>query len=538
MGTTRWIVATLLAMAVGACGQTNSPPQGPANAPAPGIADASLADLVGMLERGQTRSVTLVQAYLDRIEAYDRDHDGRPGLASILSVNREAVALAATLDAERAAGKLRGPLHGVPIMLKDNIATADLPTTQGAIAFADYRPRHDATVTRRLRDAGAIILGKASLSEFAWTASSSESGLRGQVRNPYDPSRTTTGSSGGTAAAVAAGFAPAGLGTDTAGSIRNPSVHQGLVGLRPTHGLISLAGVTAQVAPMDTVGPMTRTVADTALLLDVIAGSDARDPYTADADAQRPPSYAALLHDTALQGRRIGMVTNGTYWGTGQDYGRHEPSHREVIALVQEAINELKRQGATVVGITLPDRIQGRSWRYERYWMDLSLASEDAVWPDGLAALTPPATVLSVSDYLADGRAIADIRAYADRLRTQADPSPRDLADDDARRAEGLAILQALFEQHDLDALVTPTDTLTALPLDDLHAHRNGNLGLASGLGLPAVTVPAGFAGNGLPAGLQFIGLPYSEASLLALAYDYEQATPHRRPPQGMPELE
>lgn len=522
--------------AAGAAGAAPAAARTAATRP-PAVADASIADVLAWLERGETTSAALVRAYLDRIEAYDRDREGRPGLAAIITVSPDALAQARTLDAERAAGHLRGPLHGVPIVIKDNIATADMPTTQGAVAFAEYRPHRDATVVRRLREAGAIVIAKASLSEFAWTSTSSESGLRGQARNPYDLQRTTTGSSGGTAAAVAAGFAPAGLGTDTSGSIRNPSVHQALVGLRPTHGLVSLAGVTAQVAPMDTVGPMTRTVADAALLLDLMAGTDARDPYTAEADARRPGSYAASLNDTALHGRRIGVVANASYWGEDRDYGSHEQTRRQVVALVRQAVTELERQGATVVEVQLPDRIPGRAWRYVRHWMDASLASEQAAWPQGLAALTPPADRLTVSDYLEDGRAIGDIRDYGEALLAQPEPATADLAADDALRAQGLSLLHALFERHRIDALVTPTDTLTALPLEDLDAHRNGNLSLASGLGLPAVTVPAGFAADGLPAGLQLIGLPYSEAALLAMAYDYEQATRHRRAPASTPAL-
>lgn len=495
------------------------------------IADASIADILGWLEQGQTTSSALVAAYVARIETYDKPHDGRPGLASVIAVNPEALALARKLDAERAAGRLRGPLHGVPILIKDNIGTVDMPTTNGSVAFATYRTHQDATVTKRLREAGAIIIAKANLSEFAWTSVNSESSLRGQARNPYDPSRTTTGSSGGSASAVAAGFAPASLGSDTSGSIRNPANHQALVGLRPTHGLVSLAGVTAQVSVMDTVGPMTRTVRDTALLLDVLAGSDPRDAYTAGSDAHRPASYAGALRDDALQGARIGVVTNPRYWGEGKDYGKRAGEHQQVVALVRQAVADLKRQGATVVEIEVPEQLSGRRWQSERYWMDRFLAREPADWPQGLAALTAPADVLSVSDYLKDGRAIESIQSSEQHLLTQKDPDAAALAADDARMAQGRVVLQQLFERNNITALVYPTDAMAAIPLDELGSYHNATLGVAPGLGAPAITVPAGFTREGLPAGLQFMGLPFSEPQLLALAHAYEQATHHRRAP-------
>ncbi len=503
----------------------------------PALVNASITDLVRSLANGDTTSTALVQGYLARIEAYDNAHDGMPGLGAVISVNPNALALARTRDDERAAGKLRGPLHGVPIIIKDNIGTADMPTTNGSIAFATYRNAADATVVARLRDAGAIVIAKANLSEFAWTANSSESSIRGHARNPYDPSRTTTGSSGGTAAAVAASFAPGGLGSDTWGSIRNPSNHQALVGLRPTHGLVSLAGVTAQISVLDTVGPMTKTVSDAALLLDTIAGTDPRDAYTAKADRHIPASYLAGLSDTALKGKRIGVVTNGAYWGEGKSYGAQDSDHQQVVALIKEAIAELERQGATVVEVAVPDTVVGRGWKAERYWMDRFLATEQAAWPAGLAALTAPSAVLTVSDYLKDGRAIESIRASADDLLSQADLTADDLADDDAREAKGRAALQALFDRYRIVALAYPSDPAAALPLDDADAFRNTNHGLASSLGVPAITVPAGFTRSGLPAGLQLLGLPYSEAELLAYAYDYEQATLHWRAPTSTPEL-
>lgn len=495
------------------------------------IADAGIADILGWLEAGQTTSSALVAAYLSRIERYDNPHDGVPGLASVIAVNPDALALARTLDAERAAGRLRGPLHGVPILIKDNIGTADMPTTNGSIAFATYRTHQDATVTRRLREAGAIIIAKANLSEFAWTSVNSESSLRGEARNPYDPSRTTTGSSGGSASAVAAGFAPASLGSDTSGSIRNPANHQALVGLRPTHGLISLAGVTAQVSVMDTVGPMTRTVRDNALLLDVLAGSDPRDPYTAGSDAHRPASYVRALRDDALRGARIGVVTNPRYWGEGKQYGKRLDEHQQVVALVREAVAELKRQGATVVEIEVPEQFGGRRWQSERYWMDRFLANEAADWPQGLAALTAPVDVLSVSDYLKDGRAIKSIQSSEQHLLTQKTPDAAALAEDDTRMLQARATLQALFERHGISALVYPTDAMAAIPLAELGSYHNATLGVAPGIGAPAITVPAGFTREGLSAGLQFMGLPFSEPQLLSLAHAYEQATHHRRAP-------
>ncbi|MEL6248952.1 MAG: amidase family protein, partial [Cyanobacteria bacterium J06627_15] len=304
---------------------------------------ATIPELQAAMAAGDLTSEQLVQRYLDRIEAYD---DQGPAISALISVNPNALAEAAALDAEREAGNLRGPLHGIPIILKDNYDTADMPTTAGSVVLEGSLPPDDAFVVARLRDAGAIILGKANMSEFAFSYGRlGYSSLGGLTLNPYDLTRNASGSSSGTAAAIAANFAVLGTGTDTAGSIRGPASVTGLVGIKPTQGLISRDGIVPLTLSFDVAGPMAKTVTDAAIALGIMAGPDPNDPRTAESEGSYYTDYTQFLDADALAGARIGVARQ--FMG----------GNPEVDALTEAAIEQLEAAGATVVDITFPEEL-------------------------------------------------------------------------------------------------------------------------------------------------------------------------------------
>lgn len=513
-----------------------------ASAPRPDVVELTIAQTTTLLSSGRTTSAALVKEYLARIAAYDGDTTTAPGLHAVIASNPTAAADAAALDKERAAGRVRGPLHGVPIVVKDNIDLVGMPTTNGAVAFATYKPKNDSTVVKKLLAAGAVIIAKTNLSEFAWSGSDAKSGLGGEVRNPYDRAKTSSGSSGGTASAVAASYATAGLGTDTYGSIRNPSGNQGLVGVRPTHGLVSLAGVTAQISPLDTVGPMTKSVEDAAIILDVIAGYDPSDPFTKKAIGKAPESYAAELSTTSLRGKKILTFSNARFHGgTSTD----RPEERAEVARVQAAaLAEMEAQGATIEEVELTSEqissISGRGWVGFGHYLDEFFANNDAVWPKGLAAKAEPIDELTTADYVADGRYTEQIAPDASWLLSTVDVTQQTLDAQQAREDSARAAWKALLNAYDADAVALPNDTLAA---SDVTADPAGysdsstNAGYASGLGVPAIALPVGQTSAGLPVSVQLIGALWSEADLLSYAYDYEQATHVRKAPRTTPEL-
>src|SRR5581483_8034190 len=341
------------------------------------VMEKSIPELAADLDRGAVTSHALVQAYLDRIAAFD--HAG-PALNAMIAVNPHALADADRLDAERRAGTRRGLLHGIPVVVKDNYDTADMPTTAGSTALLGSRPERDAFQVRRLREAGAIIIGKTNLHEFA-RGITTVSSLGGQTRNPYDPTRNPGGSSGGTGAAVAADFAAAGLGTDTCGSIRYPAAHNNLVGLRPTMGLSSRSGIIPLAHSQDVGGPLARTVVDVAILLDATAGADPDDPVTRDADAHRPASYRAALDAGALRGARIGVLH--ALFGD-------EPEDQRVGSVVCTALAAMAQRGAQLIDLDdgpFPSEADVSVIRYE-FKFDL----------DDYLRRTPGAPVRSLAD--------------------------------------------------------------------------------------------------------------------------------------------
>ncbi|MFS4504704.1 amidase [Clavibacter sp. Sh2141] len=512
--------------AAGAAGAT-----GAADATPPAVVDLGVADALALLESGATTSVELTRAHLARIEAYDRAYGNQPGLAAVITVNDGALATAAELDAERAAGTIRGKLHGVPIVVKDNHATADMPTTAGSAALRGYRTEEDATAVARLRAAGAIILAKTNMSEFAWHGTYTLSSARGRTANPYDQRNSASGSSGGTGAAVAAAYAPAGLGTDSCGSILGPAAHQGLVGYRPTMGLTSTAGILPLSPRQDVSGPLTTTVADAALLMEVLAGRDPADPLTAIADEQATDAYVAGLSTTALAGKRIGWVR----WDIAEDPER--PGLAETNALMEQAAADLRAQGAEVVEVPLTQEfvegtLQSGGWRDIRPSIDRFLAETPATWPARLSARTEPADVLSFADVIADRPSALTDTDIAYFLSHEDIPNAdyeRSIAEQDA----GKAAMDRFFVEHEVDALAMPVSATSATPTWAGTTYCD----VGANTGIPTISVPAGTTSTGAPVGLELAAPRSRDGDLLAMAYAYEQATRHRVAPASTPEL-
>ncbi|HLG05106.1 MAG TPA: amidase family protein [Gemmatimonadales bacterium] len=477
------------------------------------VYEATITELQAAMHAGRVTSVQLVEAYLRRIEAYD--HQG-PALNALIRLNPRARAEAAALDAERRERGSRGPLHGIPVILKDNYDTADLPTTGGLLALAGLTPPRDAFVVGRLREAGAVILGKANLHELA-AGITTVSSLGGQTRNPYDPRRCPGGSSGGTGAAVAASFAAVGWGTDTCGSIRIPAAYGSLFGLRPSEGLVSRAGILPLSHTQDTGGPLARTAMDLAIAMDVTVGPDSADPVTSALRTRPVPRFADSLRADALAGARVGVLTN--YF---------QDSDPDVIAVVRAALADMKRRGAEIVDVTIPafDSLMARS-RAVDYETKFDLV-------DYLARV-PEAPVKGVGDIMATGLHLSALGA---RLRRIDSAGVRDSEAYRAALAKRSLIrnrIVALLDSLRLDALAYPT--MRRRPALIGEPQPGGTCELSAHTGLPALSLPAGFTADGLPVGLELLGRPFADARLLAMAYSFEQAGARRRPPLTTPAL-
>ena len=489
---------------------------GRATAQAPARAqvfEQSIVELQASLTAGRVSSVQLVDAYLARIAAYDA---GGPGLNSILRQNPRARAEAARLDAERRAGRVRGPLHGIPVVLKDNYTTIDLPTSGGSLGLAGLVTPDEGPVVARLRQAGAIVIGKTNMHELA-AGITSISSLGGQTRNPYDPRRCPGGSSGGTGVAVAASFAAVGWGSDTCGSIRIPAAYNSLFGLRPTQGLVSRAGVLPLSHTQDIPGPLARTVMDLAIALDVTVGYDPADSTTAVLRERPPPRFVEALHSASLRGVRLGLL--GNYLGDAD---------QDIRDTVRAAATAMKAAGAELVEVTIPgfdSLVAGTSVLNFETKYDLS---------DFLARI-PGAPAGSLGELLDRG-------LYHDamevRLRRADTVSARDseayrkaLAKRTVLRDRIVAVLDSLR----LDALVYPTMQRRPVLIGDPQA--GGTCQLSAQSGLPALTAPAGFTDDGLPVGLELIGRPFDDTRLVAMAGAFEALGPRRRSPPFAPAL-
>jgi Asp-tRNA(Asn)/Glu-tRNA(Gln) amidotransferase A subunit family amidase len=479
-----------------------------------------------------TRRITcraLVEQYLRRIDAYDKSG---PALNAVQTVNASALRDAERLDAQFASSGPVGSLHCVPMLVKDQVETRGMPTTYGSAIFLDFVPARDATVVDRLRRAGAIIVGKSTMGEFASGYVGSAFGV---VRNAYDPTRIASGSSGGTGAGIAANFAAVGIGEDTGGSIRGPAAVHSLVGLRPTVPLVSRFGMMPARPTTDTLGPIARSVKEAAVVLDVVAGYDANDPVTAAAVGQVPETYTKFLTPDGLKGARIGVVRDPLD-------PRADPTSadfKQVRAVIDRALADLERLGAELVDpVAVPD-VAARSARL----YDDNVYETEAATNDYLAQ-HPNAPAKTLSDILVSGK-VAPARArvlmrvvghsvhelgYLELLLAR-ETLRRDVLT--AMASKGLdALVYATFDHQ---PILIPTDATTRTVLDS--SGPGNNRRLSPVLGFPALTVPAGFTDDGLPVGLEFMSREFSEPLLFKLAYAYEQGTHHRRPPTTTPAL-
>lgn len=489
------------------------------------VVEASVTELQAALSRGTLTSLQLVTAYLARIKAIDRSG---PKINSIIELNPDAKAIAAELDRERKTQGPRGLLHGIPVLLKDNIATADrMQTSAGSLALLGAAAVKDAFIVKKLRDAGAVILGKTNLSEWAnirsTRSTSGWSARGGLTRSPYALDRNTSGSSSGSAASMAASLATIAVGTETDGSITSPASLASLVGIKPTVGLVSRAGIVPIAPSQDTAGPMTRSVADAAALLSVLAGPDAQDPATQEA-GQYQRDYTRFLDLDGLKGKRIGVVRS-------QFAGQSDL----VSSLVEAELAVLKARGAILVEVAeIPN-----SAKYADSELAVLLFELKASLPKYLATYAPGSPIKSLADVIAfnEKNSAQELPYFGQELFVNAQ-AKGDL--DSPEYKEALANnlkfareqgLDKVLADNQLDALVAPTGELAWLT-DFIHGDSSGNsfTSPAAVAGYPHITVPAGFS-KGLPCGLSFVGKAWSEPTLIAMAYAYEQASRRRRPP-------
>ncbi|PHX65289.1 MAG: amidase [Gemmatimonadetes bacterium] len=489
-------------------------------------AELSVAELQSRMTKGTLTSRTLTAAYLSRIAAVDRSG---PTLNSVIETNPDALAIAAERDVERRAGKVRGPLHGIPVLIKDNIDSADrMQTTAGSLALVGKPSPRDAFIVQRLREAGAVLLGKTNLSEWAnfrsTRSTSGWSGRGGQTRHPFVLDRNPCGSSSGTGTAISANLAAVGIGTETDGSIICPSSICGLVGIKPTVGLWSRSGIIPISSSQDTAGPMARSVSDAAALLGALTGVDSRDGVTADSAGKSVADYTTFLNAKSLQGARIGVARNMAGF------------HPMTDAAFERAIESLRKAGAVIVD---PANVPTVG-KYDEAELDVMLYEFKAGVNAYLAERGSTVSVRTMDDVIAFNRANASAEmpyfGQEQMERAQAMGSLDDAKYRDAvttcRRLARDEGLDAIMAQHSLDAIVAPSNG-PSWPTDLINGDRysGGNSSVAAVAGYPSITVPMGFA-DALPLGLSFIGRAWSEGRLIGLAYAFEQATKARRAPR------
>ena len=509
-------------------------------APAPGSApfeleEVSVVELLEKMESGELTCRAVTEAYLERIEALNASG---PRLYAVLETNPEALDIADALDRERAESGPRGPLHGIPLLLKDNIDTADrMTTTAGSTALTGSIPPTDAFVAARLRDAGALLLGKANMSEWAgwksfsrgtpgWSGRGWNGGRGGFCRNPYATDRVPGGSSSGSGVAASANFCAAAIGTETDGSIVGPSSQNGLVGVKPTIGLLSRGGVIPIAHSQDSTGPMARSVRDAALILGTMTGVDPRDPLTTPSESHIQPDYIRFLDERGLEGARVGVA---------RDYAGFDD---RVDGLLDDALDAMRSAGATVVDpVALhPELRFGNDHEMEVLYHEFK-ADLNAY----LASLGPDAPIRTLEELIAYNEEHADLELalYGQELLTGAqergpltDPIYVRALETSHRlsREEGI---DRTMDDHQLDAIVAPTGGISALldPLGASGGGRGGSSTPAAMAGYPNMTVPMGFV-HGLPVGMTLFGRAWSEPVLLRIAYAFEQTTQHRRAPR------
>ncbi len=481
------------------------------------VVEATIAEIHAAMRSGRLTSRQLVRIYLKRIEELDQ----KTRLNSIVVINPRALEDADKLDAEfRRTRKLR-PLHGIPVIVKDNYDTRDLQTTGGSLALKGSIPPDDAYQVRKLREAGAIVLAKSNMAEWAFSPLVTVSSIAGITRNPYDLTRVPAGSSGGTAAAVAANLGTVGLGTDTGNSIRGPSSHNCLVGIRSTMGLTSRDGIIPLYLRNDIGGPMARTVEDAVRILDVIAGYDPADPITRMSEGKRPESYLKFLDKNGLKGARIAVFRRYI------DAPTTDPRIRE---LMDRAIADLKSFGATIVDpFDVPE--------YENLTRDIWCNTFRHDVNNYLATLGSDAPYRTIDEIVQSGLYSPYIESRLKRgienrqVPERMTPPCLDLYTDQRSIAFRNAVLKAM-EDAKVDAIIYPTWSNPPRKIGDMESPAGDNSQyLSPQTGFPAITVPMGFTDDGLPAGITCLGSAFSEPDLIRFVYAYEQGTKHRRQP-------
>lgn len=503
----KWIHALVILMGFSLC---KSPRPEPIN-----LEELSIAQIHQAYSEGSYSAQDLVRAYLSRIDSLDTS------LHSISVMNPEALAIAKRLDEEyQKTGKLR-PLHGIPMIVKDNINTKGLPTTAGALALSDFYPEEDAFIIQKLTEAGAIILAKSNMAEWAFSPMHSESSTVGTTRNPYNLAHVPAGSSGGTAAAVAANFGTIGLGTDTGNSIRGPSSHNALVGFRTTLGLISREGIVPLYLRNDVVGPMCRTVEDATRVLNAMVGMDPKDPITTKSEGKIPADYLDYLQKDGLKGARIGVFRTLS----------EKDTDPEISALFNQAILDLEKLGAVLldsVEVDNFDSLRSGQW-CPVFRQDVEAFLKDYVKRDSMKSIEDLIRVGTTSDYARAGlESFRDQSLPADQVGVCGD------AFTDLKRIAFREAIEQVMDSLQLDALIYPSWNSKPARIDFFKEEYQGDNSqlIAPHTGQPAFTVPMGFTSGNLPAGLQFLGRMWSEPVLVRLTYAYEQGTFHRKPPR------
>ncbi len=478
------------------------------------LEELTIAEIHQAFSEGKYTAEELVQAYLTRIDSLDS------AINSISVINPEALATAKKLDEEfEKTGKLR-PLHGIPLIVKDNINTRGLPTTAGALALADFYPEEDAFIIQRLVDAGAIILAKSNMAEWAFSPMHSESSTVGTTRNPYNLDHVPAGSSGGTGASVAANFGTIGLGTDTGNSIRGPSSHNALVGFRTTLGLVSREGIVPLYLRNDVVGPMCRTVEDATKVLEVIAGIDSKDPLTDYSKGKSEFNYQQYLQKDGLKGARIGVFRTLS----------ENETDPEIATLFNQALKDMASLGAVIVDsveVENFDSLKRDQW-CPVFKQDVEKFLADYVKRDTMKTIADIIRVGTKSDYARNGlESFQESQLPENMEQNCGDPFT------DIKRIAFREAIEKVMDSLKLDALVYPSWNNKPARIDRFQEEYKGDNSqiIAPHTGQPAFTVPMGFTSGNLPGGLQFLGKMWSEPILIKLTYAYEQGTKHRKPP-------
>lgn len=485
------------------------------------LEEATIDQIHLAFKNGSLTAEKLVTLYIERIHNYDQS----TSLNSIILINPKAIERAKELDREfQESGKLR-LLHGIPIIVKDNYNTKGLQTTAGSAAMAGFEPEEDAYQVKAIKEAGAIVLAKSNMAEWAFSPAKTISSIAGETRNPYNLDHTTAGSSGGTGASVAANFGTAGFGTDTGNSIRGPSSHNALIGFRSTLGLTSRAGIAPLYLRNDVGGPMARTVTDATKILEVIAGYDPDDPLTIHSEGKIPENYQQFLDVNGLKGARIGVLRELS----------ENDSHPEISALFEQAIEDLKELGAEIIDpIEIPefDSLRKNQW--------CSMFQEDV--NHYLASLGDKVPVKNLSEIIASGKFSPYIEEnlkyhLKNKSETTNEKACADAFTDPHRIAYREAI-ENVMDEYNLGAIIYPSWNHPPALIGDDEGYKGDNSQIiAPHTGQPAFTIPMGYSSGNLPAGLQFLGRMFDEPTLIKYCYAYEQGTHHRKAPELFPTL-